>query len=194
MIDYSKSLIYLLSYGGYFYVGSTTTTLLQRLKKHQKDYQSFINGKRNTFVSSFIILEKCLDCKIETLEIYNCKNRKELTRKEGEYIKIYKKKYADKCVNLIIAGRTDREYYLDNKEHLDNYYQYYRNKNRLKINKKNRETYQSNKDKYKTQRTQYRNTIESKEHKKKYDTQRRLYIKSWGKTNNLLCINIFNEC
>ena len=193
MTNYSKGQIYLLSHNEFYYVGSTTKSLKERLKKHQKDFRSYYNGKRKTTISSFLILDKCFDCKIETLQKYECKTRKELTKKEGEFIRLYKDKYGDKCVNKVIAGRTDKEYYNDNKKHIDNYQQNYRNDNNFSINKKAREKYNLDKDKYKNQRSEYRNTIEYKENKHLYDKQRREYIKSWGKNNNLLSIHIFNN-
>ena len=190
MTNYDKGQIYLLSHNGYYYVGSTTKSLTERLKKHQKDFRNYNSGKRKTTITSFIILEKCYDCKIETLQKYDCKSKKELTRKEGEYIRSYKDKYGDKCVNKVIAGRTDREYYLDNKKLIDNYHQNYRNDNKFSINLKARETYNLNKDKYKTQRIEYRSNEIFKKNKREYDKLRRDYIKSWGKENNLLYINL----
>lgn len=99
------------------YYGSTTETLTQRLYKHAYNYKHKIN------ITSELIL-KCEDYKIELIENYPCKNRQELCKKEGEYIK------ANECVNKHIAGRTMKEYYKDN---IENYKQYNKNnKERIK--------------------------------------------------------------
>ena len=49
------------------------------------------------------------NCKIELVELYPCKTKAELLRKEGEYIK------SKKCVNKKFSGRTAQEYRQDNK-------------------------------------------------------------------------------
>ena len=85
------------------YVGSTIQCLNRRFSEH----------KSNKDCTSVEIL-KYNDAEIELLECYECENKEQLRKKEGEYIKQYN------CVNLRIEGRTQREYledyYEDNKE------------------------------------------------------------------------------
>ena len=50
------------------------------------------------------------NCKIELVELYPCNSKMELEKQEGRYIK------ENHCVNKHIAGRTNIEYYNDNKE------------------------------------------------------------------------------
>ena len=99
------------------YYGSTTQTLEDRLSKH------VYNHKQKNNIASEIIIE-CMDYKIELLEHYPCNNRKELCKKEGEYIK------ANECVNKCVAGRTMKEYYKDNIEKFKEYNK--TNKERIK--------------------------------------------------------------
>lgn len=110
MLDYTLGKIYKISSEskGLCYYGSTTKELDARLKSHRYKYSFFKNGKTN-YVSVNDILD-CDDAKIELVEAFPCNNRKELDKKEGEYIK------NNECVNLYIPGRNLKEYYQDNKE------------------------------------------------------------------------------
>lgn len=111
------------------YYGSTIQTLTERLSKHKDDHKN----KKN--LASELVLN-CEDYKIELLEDYPCKNRQELNKKEGEYIK------ANECVNKHIAGRTMKEYYLDN---IEKYKQYNKN-NKQRIKQYYKEYYQRSKN------------------------------------------------
>jgi len=111
------------------YYGSTTQPLKYRLSKHLYNYRKQDN------IASKSVLE-CPDYKIELVEHYPCNNRKELCKKEGEYIK------SNECVNKYIAGRTMKEYYVDkianykeynkkNKERIKQYYKEYNSRVKL---------------------------------------------------------------
>ncbi len=50
---------------------------------------------------------------IELYEIYSCSSKEELNKKEGEIIRLIG------TLNMQIAGRTDTEYYVDNKEKMN---------------------------------------------------------------------------
>jgi hypothetical protein len=109
-MDYKNSKIYKIIDIAYtkMYIGSTTQTLTKRFSTHKSLYKMWKNGK-GSFLSSYELFNEFgLDnCKIELIENYSCNSREELHRKEGEYIK------QNKCVNKIISGRTDKEYYKD---------------------------------------------------------------------------------
>jgi hypothetical protein len=127
-----------------FYIGSTTQELHQRLAGHRKDYKIWLkNNIKN--MTSFEIL-KFDDHYIELLEIFACNSKKELNKREGQYIRSQ-----DKCINKRIAGRTKQEYYADNllkkleyqkkyyaehQEQMSEYQTQYRPNNKEKLSKK----------------------------------------------------------
>ena len=102
MPDYQKGKIYKLwsPQGNEIYIGSTVNSLAKRLGQHKTD--SRCNSK--------YLFENYDVVKIELIEEYPCNNKMELGRKEGEHIR------NNTCLNRCIAGRTDKEYYEDNKE------------------------------------------------------------------------------
>jgi hypothetical protein len=131
------------------YIGSTTQTLSKRIGGHRTKYKSYQNGKYR-YITSFKILEYG-DAKIELIEKFECKCKDELTAREGYYIRKME------CVNKVIPGRTQKQYYLDNKEQLKQYYKQYHkqyrldNKEQLKQYHKqyDKQYYQTNKEKFK---------------------------------------------
>ena len=140
-----------------FYIGSTTQKLSKRLVGHRTTYKRWKNGKNEYRISSFDMLQ-CDDYYIELLEEFPCTNKMELNRREGFHIRENKAT----CVNCNIAGRTDKEYYEDNKEKLAKQnYKYrqnnketisereaqYRNDNKEKISKRGAQYYKDNKEK-----------------------------------------------
>ena len=160
-----------------YYIGSTTQILCKRFGDHKKHYKLYLDEKHH-FVTSFKILELG-DAYIELLEEINCENKNQLERREGELIREHK----HNCVNKNIAGRTKKEYKIDNIDKTKQYgidnieiilkrsKQYYDdNKEFVKAN--NKQYYNDNKDKILEKVKQYNN--DNKEHKKEYDKQRRI--------------------
>lgn len=90
------------------YIGSTFQTLNKRFYFHKKN-----NGKQGIGCNSSEIL-KYDDCYIELLEEHEKLNRSQLERIEGEFIK----QNINKCVNKVIAGRSKKEWWNDNKERM----------------------------------------------------------------------------
>jgi len=113
------------------YIGSTTTSLVQRLQKH----------KQPTACSSGILFEKSNNVMIELMENYPCKNKEELNKREGELIR------ENNCINKVIAGRTNKQYYQDNHEKIREREKQYRLKNRDKILELQKQHYQNNREK-----------------------------------------------
>ena len=111
------------------YVGSTFYTLNQRFSSH----------KSHKDCTSKEIL-KYSDAEIILIECYECENKEQLRRREGEYIKQYD------CVNEKIAGRTKKEYrkeyYEENKEENKEY----REKNKEAIAQYQKEYREKNKE------------------------------------------------
>ena len=109
---YHNSKIYQITDVGYnkCYIGSTAEKLSQRMAHHRKGYNKFLNGEGWHIRSYDLFNEYGIEnCKIELIEYYKCDTVQELRRKEGEHIK------NNECVNKRVEGRTDKEYYVDNK-------------------------------------------------------------------------------
>jgi len=105
-----------------FYVGSTTKKYLsQRMDSHRGCYKSWKNGKGYK-VTVYDLFEKygIENCHIELLQLFPCDSKDELTKKEGEYIRILN------CVNKIKPNRTLQE--------KKTYYQIYYKNNKTRFN------------------------------------------------------------
>ena len=123
------------------YYGSTINSLPLRIALHKSSYKKFQNGLGNKLSVFSIFDEFGIDnCIISLVEDFPCNSKAELLTREGCYIKNHP------CVNFSIAGRTLKEYYIDNKEkykiHNDKYY--LENKNKISTHMKN--YYQNNKE------------------------------------------------
>ena len=64
---------------------------------------------------------------IELIKNYPCSCLDELRREEGKHIR------AMDCVNRYVAGRTQKEWYEDNKEQIKEYHKEYYKDNKEKI-------------------------------------------------------------
>jgi hypothetical protein len=118
------------------YIGSTTQPLSVRFGEH----------KRMDCSSREIM--KFEDCYIEILEEFPCANKNELNRREGQLIRLHS------CVNKYIAGRTDAEYYVENKtEILEKQKQYYV-ENKTEILEKQKQYNENNKEQIKEHKNQ----------------------------------------
>lgn len=142
-MDYKNGKIYKITDNAYtkMYIGSTTQPLSKRFSKHKIDYKQWKDNKCNKIMIFEIFDEFGVEnCKIELIEEYECENRSQLERKEGEHIK------NNECINKYIAGRTHKEYVQDNKERIDEYKKewYEQNINRLTAYKK--DWYEQNKN------------------------------------------------
>lgn len=121
-----------------FYIGSTCKTLKARFNNHKNNY------KNETLEEASKVLFNlgCDDCYIELLENYSCNTKKELHKREGDLMRLYK----DNIVNINIAGRTQKEYVEDNKEWYKDYYKQYRTDNIKKISNYMKEYHKDNKE------------------------------------------------
>ena len=156
MVDYSKSKIYKIEPinsedEGDIYIGSTTKdTLAQRMSTHRCNYRSWKNGKYHP-ISSFDLFEKygLENCLILLIESFPCKSKDELRSREGFYIK------SMKCVNKLMAGRTQKEYYEENKQSITFDKKQYYFENILKMREQSLEYYNQNKEKCQNRRRKY---------------------------------------
>jgi len=104
------------------YYGSTAQDhLSKRLSGHVKLHKRYQKGQTN-FTSSFPILDAG-DYQITLVEKYPCNSVDELRARERHYIE------NNVCVNKTIPGRTHKEWFRDNKEHIAAYKQRYRQQN-----------------------------------------------------------------
>ena len=88
------------------YIGSTEKNLQSRFQRHRLAYNQYLKGSKH-YISSFEIV-KYQSAKIELLEDFKCLSKKDLRKREGFYQQILN------CVNKAIAGRTKKEWYMDN--------------------------------------------------------------------------------
>ena len=152
MPDYSKGKIYkmLHTIDDEIYVGSTIDTLGQRMAKHRSDLKIRPNYKIYKHMNELGVG----NFYIELIENYYCNDVYELRAREGHFIREIG------TLNMLISGRSDKEYYKDNQEH---------------IKQSKKQYYEDNKnDKIK----QYRE--DNKEHIKEYSKQ---YINQYRKNN-----------
>ncbi len=128
--------------GNLCYIGSTTKQYLsQRMTWHRGDYTKFLAGKHN-MVTVFNIFEQygIENCKIVLIELYPCDSKDELRKREAHFITTLD------CVNKCVPGRTQAQYYQDNKE---------------KKKEEKRLWYEKNKDKVKARVLQNKDKIKA---------------------------------
>ena len=124
------------------YVGSTIQPLSARMATHRSDnlcsLYKYVNGNWDNWY-------------IELYEEYPCNNKQILEKREGEITRLIGN------INKCIAGRTHKEWVIDNKE----YYKLYYENNKEKILEKVNEYRNANKEKLAEYQKQYR--IDNKE-------------------------------
>ena len=114
MVNYSLGKVYKIEpinggEEGDVYVGSTSLKLLSmRLSNHRATYRRWKEGKTKN-VSSYELFEKygVDNCHIILLESVNASNNDELFARERHWIQTIK------CVNKVVVGRTEKEWYHD---------------------------------------------------------------------------------
>ena len=113
MVNYNNGKIYKIEdlAGEMCYIGSTTKSrLCQRMVEHRASYHHWKSDKSGK-VMAYDIFDKygIENCRIVLMETYPCESRDQLTSREAHYIRTVA------CVNKHIPGRTDEQYYQDNK-------------------------------------------------------------------------------
>lgn len=142
MVNYTDGKVYKITseHTDKFYVGSTTSTLEQRLDQHVRAFVGYLNGTFH-LISSFDIIARG-DYQITLLEEVNCNTRYELDLREKHYIHMYR----DQVVNKKIPGQTEDEL----KEYKQEYYQ----KNKAMLDERSQEYYHNNKERLKAHKNQ----------------------------------------
>ena len=117
------------------YIGSTIIPLQQRFSLHLSKTKYGINNCNSKLIIALG------DAVIECLEEVEYEDEDTLRLKEGEYIR----QYWDSCVNRIIPGRTQKEYYEEHKQEIANYHREYNKLNREYIAERVKRYYEANK-------------------------------------------------
>jgi len=154
MPDYSNGKIYKITSPNCIevYIGSTTQSLNDRFMHHIYDCKT---DNRN--LNSKIVIDKG-DAIIELIELFPCEFRTELRRREGAV-----QKTTLNCCNYKIAGRTDKEYYVENIDRIKEKDKQYRINNVDKIKEKNKMYNTINRDIINQKRREYRLKMKNEE-------------------------------
>jgi len=141
------------------YIGSTTQSLKERLRKHEVENRSI-----KKYCSSSVILNQG-GYTIKLIKNYPCDTKKELELEEGKY-----QREID-CVNEVICGRTTKEYYIDKKGVINENCKTYYKKKREEIRKRHEKYNKDNKEEIRKQRK-----MKYEKNKEEIIKQRKIYI------------------
>lgn len=95
---------------GKCYVGLTTIPISFRIANYKCEYGKYKEGLPCKKNAMFELMDEG-DLKLEILEDVEADSLKELRRRQGWWVR-----NSDNCINKTIPGRTDKEYYEDNRE------------------------------------------------------------------------------
>ena len=97
------------------YIGSTTQKICERMRCHRSNYKYKDKFKNLVNVKLYEAMDEygVGNFFIELIEKYPCNDKDELRRSEGKYIRELKP-----SLNMVIAGRTHKEWREDNRETL----------------------------------------------------------------------------
>jgi hypothetical protein len=109
------------------YIGSTTTPLCNRYAEHKQKYKNDTIHENSKILFNKYGID---NCKIELLELWPCDTKEQLHAREGYHIR------NNNCVNKYIPGRTDKEYYEENKESIAKRHKEYYETNKEILNEK----------------------------------------------------------
>ena len=143
MPNYLKGKIYnIVAPDGTKYIGSTTQELAKRFIAHKSRYKSWKSGKYKYEITSFTLFDEhgIDNCRIELIEDFPCRSKKELEIREGDIIR------NTNCVNKVIAGRSETEWKEENKELLKVYWKQYYQDNIVKYSERNKKYIETNRE------------------------------------------------
>ena len=142
MNKYHNAKIYKIVDVGYnkCYIGSTTESLSMRMARHRSQYKKQEGLGFKVFSFELFDLYGIENCKIELMEKFSCETKEELLKREGEIIQ------AHDCVNKQVAGRTKKQWYLDNKDCCNEKSKQYRKENPEKMKEVDRKYREDHKD------------------------------------------------
>lgn len=117
------------------YIGSTIIPLQRRFSLHLSKTKYGVNNCNSKLIIALG------DAVIECLEEVEYEDVDTLRLKEGEYIR----RHWDSCVNKIMVGRTQREYYEEHKQEVLDYQKEYYEENKEHIAERGKRYYEVNK-------------------------------------------------
>jgi hypothetical protein len=123
------------------YVGSTVQPLFKRWHQHKTRVNKQVYN--NILLYQKMRETNIEDFHIELYENFPCNNKEELNKREGEIIREIG------ILNKVITGRTQKEWYEDNRNKILEYQKEYNEANKQKISEKKKEYYENNKEKQK---------------------------------------------
>ena len=151
-MDYKNGKIYKITDIAYTkqYIGSTTQPLCKRFSCHKSKYKKWQTTNLNKITVYDIFDEFGIEnCKIELVEEFECENKSQLERKEGEHIK------NNDCVNRCIPGRTHKQYRIDHKAEIVERKKQYNIDNKAEIAEYNKQYCINHKAEIAEQKKQY---------------------------------------
>ena len=152
--DFSKGKIYKITndFNDEVYVGSTCDTLNRRFIIHKSAAKRDVNMNRPIYtLINEIGFERF---RIDLIEDYPCKDKYELRQREGYYIR------EQGTLNNRIAGREQKEYNQDIKQHRKEYYEEYYENKKEQIKEQNKKYYEANKEQIKEYREKNKEHIQ----------------------------------
>jgi len=147
MTDYKEGRIYAIKSKdtNEVYIGSTCKPLKIRMSSHVSEYKNYIKtNDPYKKVTSYKILQYD-DAYISLIENFPCDTKRDLLNREGYYIR-----NTPNVVNIVIEGRTIKEWRTDNAVRLKEYRKEYVAKNPELKKKWNNKYYHKHLDKIKT--------------------------------------------
>jgi hypothetical protein len=144
-MDYKNGKIYRLvcNKTGLQYIGSTTQRLSKRLYLHKNGFKRWKEGKCETHVRSFDIIEND-DYQIVLIELFPCETKEELLKRERYWIETLD------CINVRIPKQSleeRREYERIYREENADHYKEWREENRERLKIYDKERYVVRRDK-----------------------------------------------
>jgi hypothetical protein len=198
---YEKSKVYKLidTINGYFYIGSTCTTLTKRLYSHKGKAKMYPERK----VYKYLNEVGWDNVKIVLVSEHHLENKNQLLRIENDVIQLHIQDV--QCLNSLSSFQSIEEkklyreqwtnnnkerlekWYFENKERLTLYKKQWKEENKEEIKQKNQEYYKKNKDELRQKNKEYyiKNKEKIIEYVKQFSTDNREkiseYKKNWYK-------------
>ena len=144
-MDYNNGKIYrILNYiDDDCYVGSTTQPLSKRMAWHRREMNS--QTKKDRLIYTKMRSVGVEHFYIELIEEFPCTNREQLLQREGHFIRELG------TLNRIVAGRTKKQHYQDNKRCILGQQRQYYNEHKDVVLERNRVYREYNKDRIRQQ-------------------------------------------